>query len=489
VSACVVIGAGTNELVAAHYLARAGHRVVVLDEHAFAGPPPGDAGWLPPRIARDLALQRHGWAPERPDPWLTIALQGGGRLELARDVVRAADAIRRLSPRDGERWPAFCERMARLAGLLARIYDAPPPDPLARDFSNLAALVALGARARRLGREDLYELMRLVPMSVADWLDEWFECDALKGALAAAGVRNLQQGPRSGGTAFSLLHHHAGQDAGVFFPQHSNAREVLRALPGIELRERVKVARLIVRGGRASGVGLEDGSELAADVVLSGAPVERTLLALTDPGWFDPQLVHAVRCVRARGVSFACTIALDREPGFSRFALIASVEELERAYDDAKYGRVSSVPYVEAVARAADADARPRIELHVQYAPYALRQGAWDPARGSRLTRQATGLLAAHDPALRDAVVERVWTPLDLERLYGWPQGQVQHAELALDQLLWARPVPELARYRTPLPGLYVCGADMHPGAGVAGAAGAHAARIVARDLKRGKES
>jgi phytoene dehydrogenase-like protein len=485
-SVCVVIGAGTNGLVAAHYLARAGHRVVVLDDQAAA--PPSPAGWLPPRIVRDLGLENHGWAAERPDPWLTVPLDGGEKLELARDVGRSAEAIRRLSPRDGERWPAFCERMARFAGLLARVYDAPPPDPLGSGWEGIAPLAALGLRARRLGREALYDLLRMVSMPVADVLDDWFECEPLKAALGAAAIAHVQHGPRSGGTAFNLLHHLVGEAPGVFRPQRSKALEALRALDGVELRARSRVAFILVRGGRAAGVVLASGAELAADLVVSEASAQRTLLELTDPGWFDPQLVHAVRHLRSRGVSLSFIATLDTNPGFTRLALATSLDALERAYDDAKYGRVSQTPYVEAVC-VESADRRHRIEVHVQYAPYALREGTWDAERADRVARRGLALLAERVPHLGSAVIERITTPLDMERLYGWPQGQVQHAELALDQLLWARPLPELAHYRTPLHGLYLCGADMHPGGGIAGAAGAHAAAEALRDLQSGKGS
>ncbi len=472
----LVLGAGVDELVAAHYLARAGHRVVVLDDRAARDD--AEAGWVPPRIARDLALDRHGLKIDHPDPWVSAPLPDGSRLELWRDVARSAEAIRRLSTRDASKWPAFCERMARLGRLLGSVYTAPPPDPISRELGELARLAGLGLRARRLGRQGIEDLLRLLPMSVADFLDDWFESDLLKGLLGAAGVMHLQQGPRSGGTAFRLLHHHVGSPPGVFRPPCSNVARVLAELPGIERRRDAQVVRITVRAGRAVGVLLANGEEIAAPIVVSGADPQRTLLELVDPGWLDPELARAVRNVRSRGTVARVTLTLERAPGFSTLALAPSLDDLERAYDDAKYGRVSARPYLEASNAEPLADGRHRVNVHVQYAPYALADGEWDDARRAKLGDAVVAMLSPHLPA----VLERtVLSPRDLEEAYRWPGGQAHHAELALDQVLWMRPIPALARYATPIEGLYLCGPAMHPGGGIAGAAGANAARVIRR--------
>lgn len=475
----LVLGAGVDELVAAHYLARAGHRVLVLDDRAARYD--AEAGWVPPRIARDLALDRHGLKIDHTDPWISAALPDGGRLELWRDVARSAEAIRRLSTRDAAKWPAFCDRMARLARLLEAVYTAPPPDPISRELGELARLAGLGLRARRLGRQGIEDLLRLLPMSVADFLDDWFEADTLKGLLGAAGVMHLQQGPRSGGTAFRLLHQHVGSPAGVFRPPRSNIARVLAELPGVERRD-ARVARITVREGRAIGVGLASGEEIAASIVVSGADPQRALLELVDPGWLDPELARAVRNIRRRGVVARVTLTVDREPGFSTLVLAPSLDDLEHAYDDAKYGRVSARPYLEARSAEPLADGRHRLHVHVQYAPYTLADGEWDDARRAALGDLVVETLSPHLPA----VVERtVLAPPDLEEAYRWPEGQAHHAELALDQVLWMRPVPALARYATPIEGLYLCGPSMHPGGGIAGAAGANAARVIRRGSRR----
>jgi phytoene dehydrogenase-like protein len=469
----IVIGAGVNELVAAHFLARAGRPVLVLDASGSHDNAVPDTGWIPPQIVRDLALAAHGLEIQRADPWASAPLPDGSRLELWHDMARSVDAIRRVSPRDAAKWPEFCARMARLARLLETLYAAPPPDPLTRERAELVELAAFALRTRRLGREAVADLLRSLPISVADLLDDWFENDVLKGILGAGGVRHLQQGPRSSGTSFLLLHQHVGSPAGVFRPPRSNIARVLAGMPGIEIRRNAPVARIIVREGRAAGVVLARGEEIAATLVLSGADPRRTLSDLVDTAWLDPKLVRAVRSIRARGVAAHVTLELDRAADFETLVVAPSLDYLERAYDDAKHGRVSRAPYLEARRAAAN-----RVDVHVQYAPYALAEGAWDQARGAALADRVAELLAPHLPPIagRSAL-----SPRDLEHAHGWPEGQPHQAELTLDQALWMRPLPGLARYATPIEGLYLCGSGMHPGGGIAGAAGANAAGVILR--------
>jgi len=464
----VVIGAGVNELVAAHMLARSDRKVLVIAERRNSST---EIGWVPPRIVRDLELEKHGLAIHRHDPWVATPLPAGGSLELWRDMARSVEAIRRVNPRDAEKWPAFCERMARLARLFEKLYLAPPPDPLSIGFA---------FRVRALGRHGIEDLLRLLPMSVADLLDDWFESDSLKAVLGAAGIMHHHQGPRGGGTAFRLLHHCVGNPAGVFRPPASNIGRVLAQLPGVGVRGAAEVARINVREGRVAGVVLSSGEEIAASLVLSGADPRRTLLGLVDPGWFDPAFVRAVRNIRCRGVVARVTLTLDRAPGFATLVVAPSLDYLERAYDDAKYGQVSRRPYLEARSN------ERQVQVYMQYAPYALADGAWDETRRIALGDSVLQMLSEHVPGLRELVTERsVLSPPELEALEGWPEGQAHHAELALDQALWMRPIPGWARYRTPIKGLYLCGAATHPGGGVAGAPGYNCAREVLRDLRR----
>ena len=484
----IVIGDGIDERVAAHYLARKGLSVHLLRDGRASQSQRLEAGWIAPQIVRDLGLSEHGFSIDQRDPWLQAALPGGGRLELTRDIARSAEAIGKLNPRDGARWVAFCERMHALATTLQTIYAAPPPDPFASTFAGRLDLARLALRVRGIGRQGMTDLFRLLPMSIADLLDEWFESDALKGALGVSGVMHLCQGPRSGGTALNFLHHHVGCAPGVFRQPSSNMHGVLRNLPGVKALDG-SAMEVIVKGAAVEGVRLATGEEIDASVVLSGAHPQHALLDIIDAAWLDPELVRAVRRIRSRGVTAELMLGFDRDPGYTTLTIAPSLDYLEHAYDDAKYGRMSREPFIEARYAGMAEDGRHRMHVHVQYAPYALQDGTWDSARAQALTRTVLDRIAAAAPGIADTLVaQEVRTPLVLERDYGYPQGQPCHAELALDQFLWMRPVPELARYRTPIRGYYLCGPAMHPGAGAPGAAGMHAAHTVLRDLKTRRE-
>ena len=440
-SAALVLGGGVDALVAAHLLARRGRRVTVLSE-GLAGPS-YDEGWVPPSLLRELGLDI---TVMQPDPWASVQLAEGGTLDLWRDMGRTVEAVRRLSPRDADRWPEFCRRMAALARVFEEMYVAPPVNPLD---------IGLAFRVRRLGREGMEDLMRVLPMPVAELLDDWFECDALKGALGAMGILHLQQGPRSAGTAFRLLHHHAGCPPGVFRPPRSNIGAVLRATAGVEARA-AAVARISVRGGRVAGVVLASGEELAAPLVVSALDPRRTLLELADPGWLDPELARAVSHIRRRGVAARVFFKAAQTKGT---VVAPSLDYLERAYDDVKHGRISREPYLESRVGPNG------VEVHFQYTPH---------AGGPEIPQVTRRLL----PGLGEAEAA-VLGPRELEAREGWPEGQAYHAELTLDQALWMRPLPELAHYRTPIEGLWLCGPGMHPGGGVPGATGYNCARQI----------
>ena len=424
-SDAVVIAGGVDGFVAAHLLAGGGRRVTLVREQE---PAAQTVGWVPPEVARKLGLDL---TLRRPDPWLRA-----GVLELWQDMGRSVEGIRRISLRDAARWPEFSERMARLAALLARIYVEPPPSLIDMRFA---------LRVRRLGRRGMEDLMRTLPMPVAELLDDWFESDALKGALGALAVADLQQGVRSAGTAFRLLHFHAGSPPGVFRPASSNIGALLSARAGVTVRAG-KAVRIAVRAGRVSGVVLEGGEEIAAPVVVSDVSPQRTLLELVEPGWLDPDLARAVRNVRSRGVALRARLELERAPDWQTLTVAPSLDYVERAYDDAKYRRASAQPVIDAVA---DGTA---VDVCVQYVP----EGCSIDARA---------ILASHMPAVKRETV--------------YAQRQPHQAELSLDQALWMRPLPELARYHTPIGGLWLCGQAMHPGAGVVGASGYNCARAI----------
>ena len=427
----VVIGGDADALVAAHLLARNGEQVVLLADAAASS---ADTGWVPAQVQKLLRLQR--LEMQHDDPWTA----DGAGLELSRDMAKTVAAIKHRSPQDAERWPEFCARMAHVAAFLEDLYLAPAPEPTSLGFA---------LRLRRLGRRGMQDVLRLLPMPVADLLDDWFECDSLKGLLGAAAVRSLRQGPRSAGTAFTLLHQQAGSPAGVFRAPRCNLSGLLLSAKGITVR-RAKAGRIAVRGGRAHAVMLEGGEEIAVSRVVSGLEPRRTLLELVDPGWLDPELARAIGNIRTRGAAARLRIRLDRAASFSTLTVAPSLDYVERAYDHVKYGRVSKDPVLE-VHALGDA-----LDVHLQFVP-----GDFHDAE-----------------ALGKRVLEMLRERLDgagvIDVKVDLPAALPQHAELALDQVLWMRPVPELARGRTPIEGLWLCGPDMHPGPGVLGASAYH---------------
>jgi phytoene dehydrogenase-like protein len=517
----IVIGAGANGLVAAAALARAGQRVLLLECAEAAGgqgraiefapgfraaPLAGDPGWLPPPVARAVGLEGLPRAPlEAP---VTVATGAGESLTLWGDAALAAEAIRRHSASDAARWPAFTARLRRLAGFLETLYTTPAPD-VAMPAGDWPALLGLVRRFRGLGREDMIELLRLLPTSVWELLDDLFESGVLKAAVAAGGVRDHRQGPRSGGTGFVLLHYLVGAPAGVVRGRgawrdgpeaFTRAAEAAARGAGVTIRTGAAVARVAVRDDAVAGVALEDGEEIEARRVLSTADPARTLLEWVDPVWLDPDFLHAARNLRFRGCTAFVLYALDQTPegpGLAPEALAGvvslspSLVALERAADDAKYGRVSQAPHVEITVPSLGAselapEGKHVLVARVQYAPYKLRDEAvWDGSRRDRLTESVTSAIEKVVPCFGTRVLHRVtWTPVDLEQRFGLTEGAPTHGEIALDQILFMRPLPGWARYATPIHGLYLGGAGAHPGPGVLGGAGWLAARRMLADRR-----
>ena len=363
--------------------------------------------------------------------------------------------------------------MARIAGQLEALYREPAPDPMATTARGLLQLGRTAAVVKRHGREALEDLLRVPPMPVADWLNEWFENETLKGLLAANAVAHLKQGPRSGGTAFTLIHHHVGSPPGVF-PSAAPAVAV-PAPAGSPSRAGVTVARIEVIQGSVTGVTLEGGERIACDAVLSGLDPRLTLLDLVDPQWLDPEVSREIGAIRSRGVAAEITFVLDRAADFGTLTMAPSLDGIERAYDSVKHGDLSGPPVIEA--RGFGDQAGHRVIARFQYVP---------PGFSDReeIARRTLAALSPHSAALRESVTEtRVLTPRDLESSRGWPQGQPSQAELALDQWLWMRPSPSLANYATPVQGLYLCGPAMHPG--IPGWCGALAATAALKARRR----
>ncbi len=519
----VIIGAGHNGLVTAAYLARAGRRVLVLERRDVVGGVvvteefapgfkasvgPDLCGLLLPEVRRDLDLDRHGLDVLPLDPVVYAPSPDGRDLTMWRDQEKTTAAIRRLSPHDAERYPAFAALVGDLAGFLRPLARQPPIQPDASGAPAMLDALKVGWSLRRLGRARMHEVLRVLPMSVQDFLDEWLELDLLKGVLAVQGLTGVALGPRSAGTSAIFLYHQLGAAA---WPRvawglpRGGLGSISAALAGsaeahgARIRLGAPVREVMVTDRRAAGVVLETGEEIAAPVVVSSLDPGTTFVHLLEPGVLEPEFLREVRCIRYRGVSARLLLALDRLPelrGVQGAAPQAqhhgvihigpNLDYLERAYDATKYGRFSEQPILEAmIPSLADPALAPEgkhvMTVTAQYAPFTLRDSSW-AHHGGRLADVILATLEEHMPGLRDAVLhQRIITPWDLQEGYGQREGSLHQGEMALDQLYFMRPVAGWSSYRTPLDGLYLCGASTHPGGGVSGACGYNASQAILR--------
>ena len=513
----IIIGAGHNGLVAAATLAVAGRRVLVLEGRDTLGGVAGteevwpgyrvdsgatDAALFQDEIVQKLALARHGLKFET-SPALLCAPQPDGRaLTLWRDEARTVKEIARFSPRDAERWPAFARQVARMAGLLRGMLLLAPPDLSALRGGDLMGWAPLALRLKRLGGDDMMELMRVLPIAARDYLDEWFESDALKGAVGGSAVVGATLGPRGAGTNLGFFYQNLGGLLEQRFVAGGMGRlsEALAAAArerGATIRSGAAVARVLVEGDAepaAVGVELAGGETIRAAVVLSNADPRRTLFDLVGPQHLEPETMRHVRNIIYRGSVARVNLAVRGLPAFAgaadpaqlggRIRVSPSLDYLERAYDAAKYGRFSEHPYLEIVIPTLrDPSLAPAghhlLTITALYAPYTLRDGDWD-GQSAAFGEAVLDTLEGVAPGVRASVVHcQVVTPLDLERRYGLTEGSIYHGQMGLDQMLVMRPIPGWSRYETPVRNLYLCGAGEHPGGGVTGAPGYNAARAV----------
>jgi phytoene dehydrogenase-like protein len=522
----IVIGGGHNGLVCAAYLARGGASVIVLERRPLLGgaavteePWPGFkvstasyvVSLLMPEIVRDLRLAQQGYEVYPLDPAYFTPFPDGRGLLVWEDPRRASEEIARFSRKDADAYLRYDRDLETLAQFVRPLLLRVPPSIDSPSLAALGEFLSLGRHVRR-HRRLLPRVMDLMTMSVADFLDEYFEHEAVKGALAPGGVIGIWGGPMSPGSAYVLLHHRMGEAAGIGgawgfvrggMGALSEAIASAARAAGAEIRTEAEVVGVETADGRARGVSLSDGTRILGRSVVSGIHPRTTFLDLVGREALPAETVRDVERYRSRGASAKVNLALSELPDFAampgaelgpqhpEFIINPSIQYLERAWDDAKYGSVSVQPMLDCVIPTTkDPTLAPEgkhiLTAFVQYAPYDLVGGAsWGQERDA-LGDRVIQTIAEYAPNVKDAVIHReVLTPLDLEERFGMVGGNIFHGEMALDQLFFMRPIAQAGSYRTPLDGLYLCGSGTHPGGGVMGAPGHNAARVVLGDLKR----
>jgi len=514
----VIVGGGHNGLVTAAYLAKAGLQTLVLERRDRVGGPLASeeliadlVGNLRRDVVAELGLGSHGFQAIEPDVVAFAPSADGPGLTLWRDPVRTATELReRPNPREAEAFLAFDGKIRSLAAFVARMQEAEPPDLQSPSLSDAGTGLTLLNSLRQLGREEIRETLRALPMSVADFVSEAVEDEALQGALGARGVRYSAMGPRSAGTALNFLWDSAsgGGAAGRTVFARGGPRALADALlsaaqsHGATVRCDAEVAAIRTGQGSAVGVVLANGEEIEAEIVASTADPKQTLLRLLDPAEVGPTLGWRAEHIRAPGVVANVTLVLDGLPAIAadeerlrgRIVVAPSLEALELAFNDSKYGRISESPYLEATIPTLSDPSLASEGTHVlsvlfQYAPRDLRDGDWDEAARERVADATVGTIETYAPGLAKRITARhVVTPADLEREYGLSGGHPMHGEHALDQVFAWRPLLGHARYRLAgIRGLYLCGAGAHPGGGVTGGPGRNAARAILADARRAR--
>jgi phytoene dehydrogenase-like protein len=521
----IVVGGGHNGLTAAAYLARSGLRVCVLERRDILGGAcvteevwPGHrvsrasyvVSLLHPKVVDDLQLKAYGYEVHPLDPAYSTLPPDGPPLFFFNDEAATIESIRPHSRKDAEAYPAFQALLERLGDFLRPMLLRPPPAVGSRHPGDLLGLLREAGRAAGLSKRDVHDFYRVMTMSVGDLLDDWFECDAFKGAMASTGVVGVWAGPRTPGTAYNLLHHELGEIDGVpglWGHVKGGMGAISMAIArsaeagGAVIRTGAAVRSIDVSGGRVTGVTLEGGEELHAPVVMSGAHPQTTVLEMVGAEHFPPDVVEDMRRYKTRGGSVKVNWVLSEPPRYegvseddrnrlvrSGVAFCPSIDMLERAWQDACRGVPSDTPYLEVetpstIDSTLTDDGTTIVTMFTQYGPYA--ESGWPDGAREAYADRCLEILAERAPNVRDAVVHReVLAPPDLERIFGLVGGSIFQGEQGLDQMAFMRPSPALAQYATPVDGLYLCGAGTHPGGGVMALGGHNAAHRVLHDRR-----
>jgi phytoene dehydrogenase-like protein len=518
----VIIGGGHNGLVAAFYLARAGYRPLALERRAQVGGAavtdefhPGfrcstlahTAGPLRPDIVRDMQLEKHGLMVITPEVCVTALSPDGRALTLYQDLAKSAEQISAFSQKDAAKYPEFQQSLTKISKVIAEALATTPPNIDDPSRGDLWSMLKTGRAIRKLGKKDMFRLLRWGPMAVADLAAEYFETELLRAVIAARGVFGTFLGPWSAGSALVLLIRaaadpHPAGSACLAVGGMGSITEAMAAAAkaaGVEIRTNAEVIEIRIQNGAATGVLLSTGEEIRAKAVVSNADPKRTLLKLTDPVHLSPDFVQKLQHYRGNGTVAKVNLALSALPKFTalngntaalrgRIHIGNEIDYLERAFDESKYGDFSKQPYLEAtIPSLTDPTMAPEgkhvMSIYMQYAPYKLK-GDWEQQRKA-LGQTVVKTLAQYAPDLPELILtHQIITPHDLEEKYGLTGGQIFHGDLALDQFFTMRPLLDWARYQTPIENLYLCGSGTHPGAGLTGGSGANAAREIVKMLR-----
>ena len=520
----IIIGGDANGLVTAAMLAKAGQRVALFEArptlggiaateelipgfHFNVGEP--DAGLFSDEILRALKLEDHGldWIES---PAAAFAPQADARaLTLWRDPERNAAEIGAFSKRDAAAFPTFAAQNERFAAILSAIAHSIPPALKDNSTADLLQWAGIALKTRRLGKRDMMEFLRVLPLSAYHYLNQHFESEAIKGLFAALSVTQLMQGPRAAGTAFMLLYQQLGGQSAGYRSMRTvrggngaliQAQEAAARSQGVEIHTQQSVQSISVNNYRATGITLSSGETIAAKVVLSAADPRSTFLNLVGAPNLEPRVVRRLQNIKYRGSTASVHLALSALPEFhgaqgqaerltGDIVICPSLDYAERAYDDAKYGRISQgLILIARIPSLLDPSLAPEgkhaMSITVRYAPFHLRDADWQSQR-NKLADLVVETLAQYATrntlSVQDA---RVITPLDYERDYGLPEGSFSHGQMGLDQLLLMRPIPGFNGYRSPLDGLYLCGPGAHPGGGLTGLPGFNAARQALKEVR-----
>jgi phytoene dehydrogenase-like protein len=525
----IVVGGGHNGLTAAAYLARAGLSTLVVERREIVGGccvteeiAPGCrvsttsyiASMLRPEVISDLRLRDYGLRTVPCDPAIQVPFPEGHVVPWWADRGRAQAEFKKISPKDAETFVEVDDQLKKLARYLQPFFMEPPPEIDTRSMRGWTDLFRVGKKFRGISSDEISQLISFLTGSLGEFLDHNYESEKIKTMFLANNVYGKHGGPYQQGTAIGLLFHllSGGEHELQGFYGHvmGGMGAITQALSasgqklGVEIRTSAPVAHIDVRDGRARGIVLEDGTEIRGRIVLSNADPKRTFLKMVAASELPNEFLHSIRGIKMEGPCAKVNLVLTEEPRFTGtspdasplertfYTLVPSLAFAERCYDIAKFGDIPEELWVDCVVSSnADASLAPPgkhiLTCFVQYVPYHLREGNWDDKRellGDRVIRK----IAEYAPNVPNAVEARqVLTPLDLERTYGLTEGNIFHGDLRLEQLFFMRPVSGWSQYRTPIDGLYLCGAGTHPGGGVTGAPGHNAAHQVLRDWKKGR--